>query len=132
MNVKCSVWNVIYFTLLERPDVILSHPPKAVYDTRVIYKATIRSFINNTSTVWKRGEQIIDIINPKYEGSSNVGNCPVLCINNVSREDEDVYSIYVLNEWGYTELSYERLVVNGSKCHIFSSPKLRTQMTELY
>lgn len=116
----------------ERPDVILSHPPKAVYDTRVIYKATIRSFINNTSTVWKRGEQIIDIINPKYEGSSNVGNCPVLCINNVSREDEDVYSIYVLNEWGYTELSYERVVVNGSKCHIFSSPKLRTQMTELY
>lgn len=72
--------------------------------------------------MWKRGEKIIDIdiINPKYKGSSNVGNCPVLCINNVSKEDEDEYSIYVLNEWGYTELSYERLVVNGSKCHLLA------------
>lgn len=113
---------ILHFTFyIERPEVILSHVPKAVYDTKVVYKATIRSFINKTSTMWKRGEKIIDIKKPKYEGSSEVGNCPVLCINNVSEKDEDVYSILVRNEWGNTPLSYERLVVNGSKCHNFSS-----------
>lgn len=113
------------FTLLESPEVITSYVPEAEYDTTVVYKATIRSCINDTLTMWKKGEKIIDIIKPKYKGSSNVGNCPVLCINNVSKKDEGVYSIHVRNKWGKTTFDYERLVVTWSKCHFFSLPKLR-------
>lgn len=117
------------FTSLEKPEVILSDVCDAVYDTKVTYKATIRSFLKHTFTKWKRGDNIIDITKPKYEGSSNVGYCPVLCINNVSKEDEDVYSIHVRNEWGYTPLSYKKLVVTGSKCHLFSSFELLAQVS---
>lgn len=52
------------FTLLESPEVITSYVPEAEYDTTVVYKATIRSFINDTLTMWKKGEKIIDIIKP--------------------------------------------------------------------
>lgn len=108
------------FTFLESPEVIISYVPKAEYDTTVVFKATIRSFINDTFTMWKKGEQIIDIIKPKYKGSLNVGNCPVLCINNVSKIDEGVYSIHVRNKWGKTTFDYEKLIVTGSKCHFLA------------
>lgn len=80
----------------------------------VKYKASVRSFIDHTKTIWKKGGAIIDIRNRKYEGSSNVGNSPVLCINNVNEEDEDVYTIVVSNDWGKTSLDFERLVLTKS------------------
>lgn len=115
-------------TLLEGPKVIISQKTEAVYDTDFMFKASIRSFMKDTSTMWMKGDEIIDITKSKYSGSSVVGNSPVLCSNNVSKEDEDVYTIYVRNEWDETSPKW-RLVVTGSKCHIFGSPELRAQVS---
>lgn len=84
--------------------------------------------MKDTSTRWMKGDEIIDIAKSKYNGSSVVGNSPVLCINNVSKEDEDVYTIYVRNDW-YETSPKCRLVVIGSKCHLFGSPELRVQVS---
>lgn len=113
-------------TLLEGPEVSISHETEAVYDTDFVFKASIRSFMKDTSTMLMKGDEIIDINKSKYNGSSVVGNSPVLCIKNVSKEDEDVYTICVRNEWDETSLKC-RLVVTGSKCHLFGSPELRAQ-----
>lgn len=115
-------------TLLEGPEVSISHETEAVYDTDFMFKASIRSFMKDTSTRWMKGNEIIDIAKSKYNGSSAVGNSPVLCINNVSKEDEDVYTINVRNDWDETSPKC-RLVVTGSKCHLFSSPQLRVQVS---
>lgn len=114
-------------TLLEGPEVSISHETEAVFDTDVMLKASIRSFMKDTSTMWMKGDKKIDITMSKYNGSSVVGNCPVLCINNVSEEDEAMYAIYVRNEWDET-CPECRLVVTGSKCHFFSSPELRARV----
>lgn len=87
---------------------------KAVYDTMVKYEASIRSFIKKTSTEWRKGGETIDTDSPKYKGSSTAGCHPVLCINNVNEEDEDVYTIHVSNKWGETTLN-KRLVLTKSK-----------------
>lgn len=115
-------------TLLEGPEVSICHETEAVYDTDFMFKASIRSFMKDTSSMWMKRDEIIDITKSKYNGSSVVGTCPVLCINNVSKEDEDVYTIYVRNKWDETSPKC-RLVVTGSKCHLFGSPELRAQVS---
>lgn len=117
------------FNFLEGPEVSLCNAPVsvAVYDTEFMFKASVRSFMKDTSTMWIKGDEIIDITMSKYNGSSVVGNSPVLCINNVSKEDEDEYKIYAHNEWDEASLKC-RLVVTGSKCHLFSSFELRAQV----
>lgn len=47
----------------------------------------------------------------KYCGSSKDGEHPVLCINNVKKEDEDVYGIEVHDELGKGTCEIEQLVV---------------------
>lgn len=105
-------WFAFY---LEKPGVDFNTEAEAVYDTKVVFKATIRSFLKRTRIIWRKGMTIIDIKMPKYEGSSDVGSNPVLCINNVNEKDEDVYQIDVNNEWGTTTRSSNRLKVIGSK-----------------
>lgn len=94
--------------------MIFNPVSEAVYDTLVKYEASIRSFIKHTYTVWKKGKETIDTDSPKYKGSSTGGCHPVLCINNVNEEDEDVYTIHVSNKWGKKTLSTS-LVLIGSK-----------------
>lgn len=77
----------------------------------VKYKVLVWSFIDYIKIIWKKGGVIIDIRNCKYEGSLNVGNSFVLCINNVNEEDEDVYMIVVSNDWGKILFDFERLVL---------------------
>lgn len=94
--------------------MIFNPASEAAYDTMFEYEASIRSFIRNTSTEWRKGGAKIDTETSKYEGSSTAGCHPVLCINNVNEKDEDVYTIHVSNEWGDTTLD-KKLALSKSK-----------------
>lgn len=61
-------------------------PSECRYDC-VKMIATIRSYPKYTSVIWKKGEECIDITQPKYDGSSVGGDSPVLCINNTKEEE---------------------------------------------
>lgn len=80
--------------------MILDEVPEALYDESVKFKAIVRSFATETCVIWRKGNEIIDIHQPKYKGSSDISDYPVLIINNVAKEDEDVYSIEVKNDFG--------------------------------
>lgn len=66
--------------------------------------------------VWKKGNDpiAIDITLLKYAGSSDVGDRPVLCINDTIEDDGDNYTIEVENQYG-TGTSTKKLVVIGGK-----------------
>lgn len=84
---------------------------KAKYDETVEYRATIRCSSKQTRVTWKKGKNDIDIKLSKYCGSSKDGEHPVLYINNVKKEDEDVYGIEVHDELGKGTCEIEQLVV---------------------
>lgn len=50
--------------------------------------------------IWRKGNEIIYIYQLKYKGSLNISDYFVLIINNVVKEDEDVYLIEVKNDFG--------------------------------
>lgn len=58
-----------------------------------------------------KGNEHLDITQPKYNGSSDLGYHPVLCINNVKEEDEDVYKIKVRNGIGDDVCCAEELII---------------------
>lgn len=65
---------------------------------------------------WEDGKkECIDIIYLKYIGSFIVGDCFVLCINNVSKGDEGFYLIEVYNVLGIWICKSEKLKVMGGK-----------------
>lgn len=76
-------------------------------------QATIRSFPKHDCVTWKKGEKTIDLSLPKYAGSSDVGDRPVLCINNIEEEDEDVYTIEVRNKLGKGTCSRKMEIIGG-------------------
>lgn len=100
----------LYLTFQEPPNVTLEEVPEALYDESVQFRATVRSFATKTCVIWKKGNEIIDIQQPKYVGSSDIGDYPVLIINYVTKEDEDVYSIEVENDFGKRKRS-QKLVL---------------------
>lgn len=62
-----------------------------------------------------KGNKHIDITQPKYNGSSDVGYRPVLCMNNVRKEDEGVYKIKVRNGIGDDACCAEELIIMKGK-----------------
>ena len=76
--------------------------------------ATIWSFPKHSSVVWRKGKMDININQQKYRGSSCDGNKPVLCIEELIKEDEDTYEIEVKNEKG-TATCRSKLNVIGGK-----------------
>lgn len=91
----------------------LNQVQEALYNTTVEIKAMIRSFPKHTGVIWMKGEEPIDISQPKYIGSLNYGECPVLKINNVKKDDRGIYSIKVSNELGEETCSNGTLEVVG-------------------
>lgn len=110
MSIRLSLCkcNVLYS---DKPTVILKGKSKAKYDETVEYRATIRCSSKQTRVTWKKGKNDIDIKLSKYCGSSKDGEHPVLYINNVKKEDEDVYGIEVHDELGKGTCEIEQLVV---------------------
>lgn len=109
----------IYFQILcsfssaGHPEVAIKEVPSTCPHDCVKIIATVRSYPKHTSVVWKKGERCIDINQPKFDGSSVVGDCPFLCINNTKEEDGDVYTIEVQNEFGKGTSSEELFVIGG-------------------
>lgn len=97
------------------PKVILNRAPEAIYDQPFSFTAVIRSFPKHVRVIWMKGNEHIDITQPKYNGSLDVGYHPVLCINNVKEEDEDVYTIKVRNGIGNDACCAERLIIMKGK-----------------
>lgn len=64
-----------------------------------------------------KGENAIDITLLKYAGSSIVGDCPVLYINNIKEEDGGDYTIKVQNEKGIETCSRKLVVIGGKINH---------------
>lgn len=76
------------------PLVTLNRIPSTVSNECVEIKATIRSFPQHDRVTWKKNREKIDITLPKYDGSTDIGNSPILCIKNVrKRNDEGIYTI---------------------------------------
>lgn len=63
--------------------------------------------------LWTKGNQRININDPKYEGSTETGDDPVLCINNAIEEDNDIYTIEVENPLGINRSSQILEVLKG-------------------
>lgn len=99
-----------------RPTVTLNRLPLALQNELVEIKATIRGFPKCQSVTWMKDNQCINTTDPKYEGS--IDNCefPVLRIKEVKEEDTGVYKVIARNELGEGESS-EDLEVIGSKFH---------------
>lgn len=93
--------------------------PTANYGESVQFRATIRCFPKHDPVIWMKGRYHIDITQPKYKGSSDVGNSPVLCINSLTMEDEDIYSIEANNEIGRGTSCTQKLKVYGGKTDLF-------------
>lgn len=91
----------------------LNSEPEIFYGDCMEFKAMIRSFPKHTKVIWMKGNEEIDINQPNYTGSSDVGDCPVLRINNVKTEDQDEYSIEVCNELGNERCKRELKVIGG-------------------
>lgn len=56
----------------------------------------------------------IDITLPKYDGSTDTGNFPVLCIKNVQKKnDEGTYTIVVHNKLGEGKHNDKLVIIEG-------------------
>lgn len=77
------------------------------------FEARIRGFPKHHSVLWMKGNQHININDPKYEGSTETGDDPVLCINNAIEEDNDIYAIEVENRLGIKRSSQLLEVLKG-------------------
>lgn len=55
-----------------------------------------------------------DITLPKYDGSTDTGNFPVLCIKNVQKKnDEGTYTIVVHNKLGEGKYNDKLVIIEG-------------------
>lgn len=92
----------------------LNKVPLALTNTSVRFKATIKNIPKQQNVIWMKGNQRINITDSKYEGSTEIGDNPVLCIKNVIIEDSDIYTIEVKNQLG-TEQCRQRLEIIEGK-----------------
>lgn len=107
--------------------VTLNRIPSTVSNECVEIKATIRSFPQHDRVTWKKNREKIDITLPKYDGSTDIGNSPILCIKNVQkRNDEGIYTIIVHNKLGEGNDKSKLVIIEGmihvkNKCSTCSS-----------
>lgn len=65
-----------------------------------------------------KGKKYIDITQPKYEGSTDIGDSPILCINHIDRGDAARYKIKVHNDVGTSTCKIKKLEVNGGNIKV--------------
>lgn len=106
-----------------RPEVTIHIVPLALENECVEFKAKIRGFPKCHDVKWMKGNKPIHTTDPKYGGSINDEESPVLCIKNIKVEDSGVYKIIVRNEYGEVERS-ENLEVIGGKFNSFKNQKI--------
>lgn len=105
------------------PLVTLNRIPSTVSNECVEIKATIRSFPQHDRVTWKKNREKIDITLPKYDGSTDIGNSPILCIKNVQkRNDEGIYTIIVHNKLGEGNDKSKLVIIEVSNMVFISGP----------
>lgn len=97
----------------------LNKVPLALTGTSVTFKATIKNIPQHRKVIWMKGNHRLNITESKYEGSTENGENPVLCIKNIIEEDSDTYTIKVENRLG-TDRSRQKLEVIGGKINPYS------------
>lgn len=71
-------------------------------------------FRNTTEWLGRKTKKKIDITLPKYDGSTDTGNFPVLCIKNVQKKnDEGTYTIVVHNKLGEGKYNDKLVIIEG-------------------
>lgn len=108
--------NLVFF--IGRPFVSLTQESPAFFNECVQLKAAIRSFPKHESVKWMKGKKYIDITQPKYEGSTDIGDSPILCINHIDRGDAARYKIKVHNDVGTSTCKIKKLEVNGGNIKV--------------
>lgn len=88
-----------------------------IYNDHLELRATIRSFPKHLKINWFKGLTVLDLSQSKYDKSlsSFEGNKTVLCINEVTKDDEDVYRVEVYNDLGKGTSENVTLKVIGGK-----------------
>lgn len=79
------------------------------------FEAKIRGFPKHQGVLWKKDNQYININTPKYEGSTESGDNPVLCINDVIDNDIDLYTIEVNTSSGIKQCGQILEVLKGKE-----------------
>lgn len=77
------------------------------------FEAKIRSFPKHQGVLWKKGDEYININTPKYQGSTESGENPVLCLNDVIEKDIDLYTIEVNTSSGIKKCGQILEVLKG-------------------
>lgn len=112
--------NILFFAVLGPPEVILSDLPESLYNECIQIKASIRSFPKYNRVIWFKGEEQIDVAQPKYVGSFHGADFSVLCINNITKKDESEYKIKITNDLENVErISNPLKVYGGISFHLF-------------
>lgn len=100
----------------------LNRIPSTVSNECVEIKATIQSFPQHDRVTWKKNREKIDITLPKYDGSTDIGNSPILCIKNVQkRNDEGIYTIIGEGNDNSKSVIIEGMIHIKNKCSTCSS-----------
>lgn len=90
---------------------------EALYGESVKLVAEIWSSHEPPTVKWKKGNDYIDKRQQKYSGSSDNGVYSVLKITNITKEDENLYSVEVQNKFG-RQICSRNVVVTGSKFNL--------------
>lgn len=80
-------------------------------------EAKFRGFQNHQVVLWKKDNQQININYSKYDGSTDSGDNPVLCINDAMEEDNGLYSIEVHTPSGIKNCDETLEVLKGKIYH---------------
>lgn len=80
------------------------HERKVIYHGSVELAADIKSESNVLELVWMKGLADVDFKEKKYEGSYFDGNQSVLCINKVTKNDEDIYMYKIKSQNDIVEM----------------------------
>lgn len=86
-----------------------------IYNERFELQVTIRSFPKHRQINWFKGSKVLDINQFKNYKSSCNGDTAVLCIEHVTKDDENIYRVEVWNDLGKSTSENITLKVVGGK-----------------
>ena len=88
---------------------------KVTYNEHFELQATIRSFPKHRQIRWYKGSAVLNISRFKNYESSCKGDKAVLCIKNVTKDDEGIYRVEAFNDLGEGKSDAITLEVIGGK-----------------
>lgn len=85
---------------------------------------TIRSYPKDVKITWVKGSRHLNLVDSKYAGSYRLDDKFVLCIKNVTEEDEDEYRIRATEDLEGKQISDTlKIIVIGGNMISYSISK---------